>query len=48
MNGLFKKVTAGIFEEPPKLYSPELIKLIISMIRVNPKERPTSDQILRN
>ena len=47
MNGLFKKVTAGAFEEPPKSYSSDLRNLITSMIRVNPKDRPSCDQILR-
>ena len=41
MNGLFKKVTDGKFEEPPKVFSPELVKLITSMIKVNPKDRPS-------
>ena len=47
MNGLFKKVTQGVFDEPPKIYSADLIKLITSMIKVNPKDRPSCDQILR-
>jgi NIMA (never in mitosis gene a)-related kinase len=47
MNGLFKKVTQGVFDEPQKIYSAELIKLITSMIKVNPKDRPSCDQILR-
>lgn len=47
MNGLFKKVTAGVFDDPPKLFSSDLIKLITSMIKVNPKDRPSCDQILR-
>lgn len=38
MNGLFKKVTVGEFEEPPKVYSKDLIRLVTSMIKVNPKE----------
>ena len=36
MNGLYKKVTNGQFEEPPKTYSPELIKIITSMIKIKP------------
>ena len=47
MNGLFKKVTTGIFDEPPKMYSNDLVKLITSMIKVNPKDRPSCNQILR-
>lgn len=47
MNGLFKKVTSGVFEQP-KGYSPDLTKLITSMIKVNPKDRPSSEQILRS
>lgn len=43
MNGLYKKVTQGQFDEPPKNYSPELVKLITSMIKVNPKDRPSCD-----
>ena len=47
MNGLFKKVTHGVFDEPPKVFSHDLIKLVTSMIKVNPKDRPTADQLLR-
>lgn len=47
MNGLFKKVTNGVFDEPPKMYSNDLVKLITSMIKVNPKDRPSCNQILR-
>jgi NIMA (never in mitosis gene a)-related kinase len=47
MNGLFKKVTLGVFDDPPKHFSPEMRNLVTSMIRVNPKDRPSSDQILR-
>jgi NIMA (never in mitosis gene a)-related kinase len=47
MNGLFKKVTAGMFDDPPKIYSSELTNLIKQMIRINPKDRPSCDQILR-
>ena len=47
MNGLYKKVTQGQFDDPPKNYSPELIKLITSMIKINPKDRPSCDQIIR-
>lgn len=47
MNGLFKRVTAGMFDDPPKIYSSELTNLIKQMIRINPKDRPSCDQILR-
>ena len=45
MNGLFQKVTAGYFEDPPN-FSSDLVLLIKSMIRLNPKDRPSCDQIL--
>ena len=48
MNGLFKKVTDGKFDDPPKMYSTELVKLITSMIKVNPKDRPSCEQIYRS
>lgn len=47
MNGLYKKVTKGIFDEPPRNYSADIGKIIISMIKVNSKERPSCDEILR-
>jgi NIMA (never in mitosis gene a)-related kinase len=47
MNELFNRVTAGVFESLPKSYSPDLTSLISSMIRVNPKDRPTAEQLLQ-
>lgn len=47
MNGLFQKVTAGFFDDPPKHFNSELTSLVKSMIRINPKDRPSCDQILR-
>lgn len=47
MNGLYKKVTKGIFDEPPRNYSADIGKIITNMIKVNPKERPSCDEILR-
>lgn len=57
MNGLYKKVIKGHFEDPTKAneqnnsekahYSKDLIKLIAMMIRVNPKDRPSCEDLLR-
>lgn len=43
MNGLFQKVTAGFFDDPPKHFNSDLTNLVKSMIRVNPKDRPSCD-----
>jgi NIMA (never in mitosis gene a)-related kinase 1/4/5 len=48
MQSLMKKVTTGDYEDIPKnLYSHELTRVIASMLKVNPKERPSCDMILK-
>jgi len=47
MKGLFKKVIEGVFEEPPKTYSQELTRTIKCMIKVNPKDRLSAEQLMR-
>ena len=48
MDALFKRVCKGHFEEPPDRYSPELKRLIKSMIVVKPDLRPSAEQILQS
>ncbi len=48
MQGLHKKVTQGTFADPPNTYSSELVDIIKSMIKVNPKDRPSCEQLLSN
>lgn len=55
MNGLYKRVVKGTFQEVPQnastgsiLYSKELNQIVSSMIRVKAKERPSCDDLLRN
>jgi NIMA (never in mitosis gene a)-related kinase 1/4/5 len=47
MNSLYKKVVKGIFDEAPSNFNRDLLKLIYSMIKIDPKNRPTCDEILR-
>jgi NIMA (never in mitosis gene a)-related kinase 1/4/5 len=47
MNSLYKRVVKGTYDEAPSTYSRELLNLIYSMIRINPKDRPSCDEILR-
>lgn len=48
MDTLFKKVQRGAVEKIPKVYSNDLWLLISSLLRVSPRERPTSEMILAN
>jgi NIMA (never in mitosis gene a)-related kinase len=41
MQGLFKKVTAGLYPDIPKMYSPEFSAEIKLMIQQNPSLRPS-------
>ena len=46
MNGLYKRVMRGIYDEPPKHYSSQLKKLIKAMIKTNPASRPSCFEIM--
>ena len=46
MRGLYNKVVAGQYPNIPSRYSSDLSNTIRSMLQVNPKLRPTCDQIL--
>jgi NIMA (never in mitosis gene a)-related kinase len=46
MKGLYNKVTKGIYPRLPNIYSSDLCSVIGSMIQVNPKSRPSCQQIL--
>lgn len=48
MEGLFKKVQKGIFDKIPSKYSNDLSMVVGSLLKVNPRDRPTSDNILNN
>lgn len=45
---LKRAVTAGRYSHIPKKYSESLSRVISMMLRLNPKERPTADQLLRH
>jgi serine/threonine protein kinase len=46
MEGLYKKVTRGYFSRINKNYSDDLMVLLKKLIKVNPKERLSADEIL--
>ena len=48
LQGLYKKVKAGIYERIPSMYSNELSAIIGMMLKVNPKLRPSVNDILSN
>jgi NIMA (never in mitosis gene a)-related kinase len=48
LQGLFKKVQAGVFDRIPSIYSSDLSSLISQMLKISPGQRPSSDQILSN
>lgn len=47
MNGLYKRVLRGEYPPISKQYSRELAKVIAGMLKVDPKQRPDCEQILR-
>jgi hypothetical protein len=47
MNGLYKKVIKGEFKELPPTFSLDLAKVVKSMLKLDPKERPNCEEILR-
>jgi len=46
MNGLFKRVCKGAYPPIGNNYSPELASVVARCLQVNPKDRPSCDQIL--
>ncbi|KAL4489955.1 hypothetical protein ABPG72_010854 [Tetrahymena utriculariae] len=48
MEGLYKKVQKGDFERIPKKYSEDLQRMLTMFLKVNPKDRPSCEQILSN
>lgn len=47
MKNLYDKVTRGIFDPIPKIFSNNLSEIINSMIKIDPKLRPSCDEILK-
>lgn len=47
MEGLFRKVSKGLYQPIPKKYSLELSNLVRSLLKSNPDKRPTWDEILQ-
>lgn len=46
--GLYKKICAGQFSRIPANYSNQLAKIISSLLKQNPGERPNTIQLLGN
>lgn len=48
IQGLYRKICAGVFPRIPNIYSTELSDLINSMLKLNPSLRPTVHDILKS
>lgn len=48
LSGLYKKVCAGIFDRIPFQYSNDLQAVISSLLKLDPKKRPDTDELLAN
>lgn len=48
LQGLYRKVCAGVFERIPLCYSNELSTIVSSLLKVDPEKRPSVDDILAN
>ena len=46
MNGLYKRVLKGAYPEVPKKYTKDLADVIMRMLSVEPRLRPSCEQIL--
>lgn len=46
LQGLYKKVCAGLFERIPAVYSNDLASVISSLLKVDPDKRPNVEQLL--
>ena len=47
MEGLFKKVSKGLYHPIPKTFSTDLSNLVRSLLKANPDKRPTCEEILQ-
>lgn len=48
LQGLYRKVKAGVFRPIPSYYSSDLSEIVSSMLKLRPKERLTTDEILKH
>lgn len=48
MDGLYKKVVKGSYQKIPDNFSKALGSVIKSMLQVNPSNRPSASQLLKN
>jgi len=48
LSGLYKKVCAGIFDRIPYHFSNDLQAVISSLLKLDPKKRPDTDELLSN
>ena len=48
LSGLYKKVCAGIFDRIPYQFSNELQAVISSLLKLDPKKRPDTEELLAN
>jgi NIMA (never in mitosis gene a)-related kinase len=46
MDDLYKRVLKGQYEPVPDYYSKEMNMLVNSCLQVNPKQRPSTEEIL--
>lgn len=47
MEGLYKRVTKGVFKKLPSHFSVDLNNFVKLMLRVNPNQRPSADKLLK-
>lgn len=48
IQGLYRKICAGVFSRIPNIYSNELADVIASMLKLNPSLRPSIYDLLKN
>lgn len=46
MKGLYNKVIKGVYPKIPTIFTSDLAGMIGSLLKVDPKKRPSTEQIL--
>ena len=46
MKGLYQRVMKGVYPKIPSHYSSDLTAILASLLQIDPKKRPTTDQVL--